>query len=265
MRHPTFAGPIAFVACLVAMASVAPPSTVGGPDALPSSGGGGRSLADRVDVPRDTRQLVTVTSRGWGQQRATLRAWRRTSDGWSAVGDPARVRLGYGGWVAADNRVQSTGTTPAGRFPLPSAFGRLRDPGSDLRYRRFDGDDWWPYDPNDPATYNVYQRHRSARADWRPAHAERLADYGRQYAYAVVVGFNPARGVHYSTRHRQWIADRPADTKRGGGIFVHVHGDGATAGCVSMTRAKMRWLLRWLRPGAEPRIVMGPRRYVTRL
>ena len=63
-----------------------------------------------------------------------------------------------------------------------------------------------------------------------------LWDYYNQYAYGVVVGFNLPSGIHYSHRKRQWVADHRADTRRGGGIFLHVNGTGSTAGCVSMTR-----------------------------
>src|SRR5262245_31048728 len=72
----------------------------------------GGTLADRVDVPARTGQLVTVTSRGWDATHAWLRVWRRTPEGWVEVRERIRVRLGYGGWVAARQRVQSTGTTP---------------------------------------------------------------------------------------------------------------------------------------------------------
>ncbi|SCD94018.1 hypothetical protein GA0115246_108276 [Streptomyces sp. SolWspMP-sol7th] len=42
---------------------------------------------------------------------------------------------------------------------------------------------------------------------------------------------------------------------RGAGIFLHVNGKGATAGCVSVPAATMRTLLRWARPGAK--LVVG--------
>jgi L,D-peptidoglycan transpeptidase YkuD (ErfK/YbiS/YcfS/YnhG family) len=242
----------------------APPATSIRPAvATTTEAAAGGTLADRVDVPARTRQLVTITSRGgWDAKHAWLRAFRRTGDDWMRVRSKIRVRLGYGGWVPAKRRVQSTGTTPAGTFRLPYAFGRLADPGTSLRYRRFDGNDWWPYEPRDPATYNIYQPRKAAGTRWRRDKAERLADYPWQYAYAVVVGFNLPSGIHYSKARRQWVAKDRADTDRGGGIFLHVNGDGLTAGCVSMRKAQMRWLVRWLRPGTAPRVVMGPRRFV---
>ncbi len=234
-------------------------------DAQPAGARSGTVLAAAIGARPAVRQMVTVSSAGFASTTGTLKAWRRGAGGtWVRVRGPVRVVLGYGGWVVADRRRQNTGTTPAGRFRLPATFGRLPDPGTHVKYRRVDGNDWWPYEPRDPATYNVYQQHRTAQTHWRRTFAEHLDDYTKQYAYAAEVGFNLPGGVHYSRSRHQWVARRPADTRRGGGIFLHVKGDGLTAGCVAMSRSSMRWLLTWIRPEAHPRLVMGPHDYIVR-
>ncbi len=225
-----------------------------------------RPLPSYVTTGPRVQQMVTVTSRGWHTTRATLRAWQRPPGGrWRQVRDPIRARIGYGGWVRGAARQQGTGTSPAGKYGLPQAFGSLADPGGATPYRRFDRNDFWPYEPRDPATYNIYQRHKAASTHWRRGFRERLWDFRSQYRYAVVVGFNLPSGVHYSRARRQWVARETADTSRGGGIFLHVTDGGPTAGCVSMRIGPMRWLVRWLDPGKEPRIAMGPHRFVRRL
>lgn len=178
---------------------------------------------------------------------------------------PTPVVLGHAGWVVGDERVQSSGTSPAGRYSLPSAFGLSSDPGAALPYRRVDGNDWWPYEPRDPATYNIYQAHKDSASHWRTDFSERLASYPGQYDYAAVVGFNLPTGVHYSAARHQRVARHPAETRLGGGIFLHVRGAGATAGCVAMDRVHVQWLLRWLRPASHPQVVMGPYDYVLTL
>ncbi|MGI8435219.1 MAG: L,D-transpeptidase family protein [Nocardioidaceae bacterium] len=80
-----------------------------------------------------------------------------------------------------------------------------------------------------------------------------------------MVGFNLPTDVRYSRNRGQWVTDEPARIHRGGGIFLHVRGDGLTAGCVAMARADMRWLVRWVRPGARPQVVMGPHDYIVTL
>lgn len=234
--------------------------------AAPPTDAGGRPLPSYVGTRPKVQQMVTVTSKGWQTSHATLRAWQRPRGGrWRQVRGPIRARIGYSGFVRGQQRRQSTGRTPAGNYALPRAFGRLADPGTRLHYRRFDRNDFWPYEPRDRATYNIYQGHKARGTHWRRGYRERLWDYRDQYRYAVVVGFNLPRGVHWSKVRRQRVARKPADTRRGGGIFVHVNGRGATAGCVSVRLAQMRWLVRWLDPARTPRIVMGPRRYVKRL
>ena len=44
---------------------------------------------------------------------------------------------------------------------------------------------------------------------------------------------------------------------RGAGIFLHVNGDAATAGCVSVPAEAMRRVLRWADPREHPHIAIG--------
>ena len=214
----------------------------------------------RLSHVGDSDQVVVVTSPRWRSSHAELRAYRRDSAGeWHLRFGPWSARVGWNGMVRASDRRQDSGTTPAGTFRLLYGFGSAPDPGSGLDYRRFDKNDWWVYDPRDPRTYNVWQSFRSGKAQWRRGWAEHLADWaGGQYRYAVVLGYNLPSGVHWSATLRQRVADRPADTRRGGGIFLHVRGSGATAGCVSVGRDRMRTLLRWLTADHRPRVVIGP-------
>jgi L,D-peptidoglycan transpeptidase YkuD (ErfK/YbiS/YcfS/YnhG family) len=215
----------------------------------------------------DSRQVVVVTSSRWRSSYAELRAYRKDADGrWHLRFGPWSARLGWNGTVPAAQRRQDSGTTPAGTFRLLYGFGSAADPGSGLDYRRSDKNDWWVYDPKDPRTYNVWQEFRSGRAQWRRGWAEHLADWaGRQYRYGVVLSYNLPAGVHWSPTVRQRVADDPADTRRGGGIFLHVKGSGATAGCVAIGRDRMRTLLRWLSSDATPRIVVGPTSAIDRM
>lgn len=206
----------------------------------------------------DAGQVVVVSSSSWSSSRASLRTYERQDDGaWTLRHGPVPARLGRNGFVRADLRRQGTSTTPAGTFALPWAFGTWSNPGTALPYRTVDRSDWWPYDPRDGATYNVWQPRRTAASDWRNTWAEDLSSYGRQYRHAVVVDFNLPSGVVRTDGER--VAQRPADTRRGGGIFLHVDRPGATTGCVSVAQPDLRAVLRWLDPEADPVIVMGPR------
>jgi L,D-peptidoglycan transpeptidase YkuD (ErfK/YbiS/YcfS/YnhG family) len=213
----------------------------------------------------DAAQVVVVTGRSWSSSHAVLRRYQRGSDGrWLRIGDAVPARVGRAGFVLADGRRQSSGTSPAGTFGLVAAFGNGPDPGTALPYRVVDRSDWWVYDPRDPGSYNLLQPRRVATAAWRTSWAEDLSGYGGQYRYVAVLDFNLPAGVARAA-DGQLVAAEPADTRLGGGIFLHVSGPGATSGCVSVDRATMRSTLRWLDPAQHPVIVMGPRSAIDRL
>ena len=232
---------------------------------LPGPAAAARPLPSYLDVDEGVGQLVTVTSDRWDDTRARMSMWERTGGAaWVRVRGPVTVRLGWYGWVPAAKRRQNTGTTPAGSFAVQSAFGNRADPGTALDYRHTDRDDVWPYEPRDPATYNILQPRQAAGSDWRSDYHERLRSYGYEYAYAVVLGFNLPGAVHWSRERRQYVAREPADTRRGGGIFLHVQRSRHTAGCVAGPIDDIRWVVRWLDPALQPRIVMGPTGWVKR-
>jgi L,D-peptidoglycan transpeptidase YkuD (ErfK/YbiS/YcfS/YnhG family) len=97
---------------------------------------------------------------------------------------------------------------------------------------------WWCED-NDSSSYNRWTEPRPA--DCRAAESEHLISYTQQYAHAYVIGFNYAKPVR----------------ERGAGIFLHVNGRAATAGCVSVSAEAMRAILAWADPGRRPHIAIG--------
>jgi L,D-peptidoglycan transpeptidase YkuD (ErfK/YbiS/YcfS/YnhG family) len=171
----------------------------------------------------------------WSFRHGSWRRRLRADDG----------RIGYGGLVAARRRHQGTGTTPLGTFRLPWAFGtHVRAASWDLGYRRIRRGDFWVED-NGSDYYNRYRNQAQGGFRWRlPASdvnsSERLSDYPVQYEYALVTSFN-----HRQVRHR------------GAGIFLHVNGDGATAGCVSAPRWFLRRLMARLDQARVPLIAIG--------
>lgn len=209
-------------------------------------------------------QVIVVTAPSWRSTTATLRAYERVGDGWREVIAATPARLGWSGLYLAAERRQGTGKTPAGTFAIPRAFGRLADPGTELPYRQFDRDDAWTYDPDRPATYNVYQ---TSRAGWAGSggSAEHLWSYGRQYNYVAVMDYNLPGGPITTGADGVRRAAEPADTRAGGGIFLHVTNGKVTAGCIAIPQRQMRDVLRWLDPDRKPVIVVGPESAITRM
>ena len=215
----------------------------------------------RISSVGSSHQLIVVTSQSWRTSHGSLQAWQDKAGSWTRVLGPVPARLGWNGWAIGTRRRQNTGTTPAGVYGLSSAFGLLEPPGVRLPYHLVQRGNWWPYDPRDASTYNVMQWNRHPHATWRTTWAEHLITYRPEYRYAVVVDFNLPSGIHRVASGER-VATQPANTRRGGGIFVHVNGSGATAGCVSVAAQQMRWLVRWLNPTATPLIAMGPRAWL---
>lgn len=224
--------------------------------------------AARLDPSRlagvgTARQAIVVTSAGWSSTRGTLRAWQKRPDGSWEVRLTVAAWLGGGGMARAERRRQGTGTTPAGTFAIPSAFGRRPDPGTRLPYLQFDRDDAWPYDPSDPATYNVFQ-HAPRWRRWDAGYVEHLWRLRDQYRYVAVLDYNLPDPPYVLQDNGVRTAPVPADTRRGGGIFLHVDDDRPTAGCIGVPLRTMRDILGWLDPAASPVLVAGPRRWLAR-
>ncbi|MEU2389987.1 L,D-transpeptidase family protein [Streptomyces sp. NPDC007369] len=201
-----------------------PPDRAPLPDRLADTGGGS--------------QLITAVAPTAGSTTGRVVWWERWAGRWIEKGS-AEARFGAKGLADGATRVQGTNTTPTGLYALPYAFGIRRAPtGTDYTYRRVTRTSWWCQDVAS-ASYNRWVE--PLPADCAPGESEHLVTYARQYAHALVIAFNydqPVRG-------------------RGAGIFLHVNGKGATAGCVSVPAEAMRAILRWADPRLSPHIAIG--------
>ncbi|MBV2355885.1 L,D-transpeptidase family protein [Streptomyces sp. J2-1] len=201
-------------------------------------GGRGEPLPARMADTGGGSQLITAEAPDTGSTTGTVTWWDLRDGTWTAAGS-APARFGAGGLVEGTARQQGTGTTPTGLYDLPFAFGiRPAPPGTRTAYRRVTDTAWWCED-NASTAYNRWAD--PLPADCRPAESEHLAAYDPQYAHALVVGFNYRRPVR----------------GRGAGIFLHVNGRGATAGCVSVPEEAMRAVLAWADPARSPHLAIG--------
>ncbi|HYP43586.1 MAG TPA: L,D-transpeptidase family protein [Propionibacteriaceae bacterium] len=187
-----------------------------------------------------TQRSVTIVNQT-SRSHARVSFWVRTHSrcSLSRLFLTRSGRIGYGGTVAATKRRQGSGTTPLGTFTMTEAFGNGPAPKVWLPYHRVRTGDYWVGD-NASRYYNSLRNKKSGGFRyWLPSSransSEYLPSYGRQYRYSVVINFNraPQSRVRY----------------RGTGIFLHVKGRGATAGCVAVTAAQMRTVLAHLKPG----------------
>ncbi|MFF1543162.1 L,D-transpeptidase [Streptomyces sp. NPDC058291] len=201
-------------------------------------GGGPAPLPARMADTGGGTQLITAAAAKPGAVSGTIAWWDLHGGRWVRAGS-APARFGANGLVEGAARRQGTNTTPTGLYGLPFAFGLLPAPsGTRYPYRPVRQSSWWCQDLAS-AAYNRWTEPRPA--DCRAAESEHLVTYRTQYAHALVIGFNYARPVR----------------GRGAGIFLHVDGRGATAGCVSAPADALRRILAWARPGGRPHIAIG--------
>jgi L,D-peptidoglycan transpeptidase YkuD (ErfK/YbiS/YcfS/YnhG family) len=184
------------------------------------------------------QQLITVQAASARTTYATLRTWRRSRGCWRPVAGPYVARVGFNGLSAS--RREGDGTTPTGTFRIgPTMYGNAPNPGVRFRYRRIGCGDWWDEDPASP-TYNSFQHVRCGQRPPFRVKTPGMWQQPRAYPYLAVVEFNM----------------RPVFPGRGSGIFLHAQTGGPTQGCVSIRRAALVRVLRWLRPEATPRIAI---------
>lgn len=144
------------------------------------------------------------------QKEAGFWQTRRECTGWAG-------RNGYG------KREEGDGRTPAGRLSFLYAFGICPSPGTRFPYRRLDASHYL-VDDGESRYYNRIVSRRDVPADWRSA--EHMTEMGKAYCYGLATDYNKAR--------------LPG---RGSGIFLHCEEGRPTAGCVSVPREMMVWLL----------------------
>ena len=197
------------------------PSADALPQQLPRLGE--RTLAE---VPPDARQVVVVTGRGKNSSVSQAVLYRRTAAGWQS-GATWAAHNAKDGWIAGQNHRAGDLHSPIGVFALTDAGGRLPDPGTRLAY------------DHAPGGFSI----GGTGFDGEP-----LAG---SFDYVVAINYNRERGT------TPLDSTRPEGVARGGGIWLHVDHGGPTHGCVSLSKAHMKTLLRTLDPSLHPVVVMG--------
>ena len=118
-------------------------------------------------------------------------------------------------------------------------YGNSPNPGVRFRYVRLDCGDWWVEDTRSRA-YNTFQRVGCGRRPPFKVTTPDMSTSSRAYAHLAVIDYNV----------------NPVVPGRGSGIFLHVQIGKPTSGCISLRRATLIHVLRWLRPNAAPYVAI---------
>lgn len=200
-------------------------------------------------VPAGTTQVVqTVRTNRWcGKVYCTVtKAWHKVDGRWKVVvrsdGTKAvfRSTIGPRGFAAVGKRREGDGRTPTGVYRIAVTFSTTKaNPGTRMPWKRR-----LPTSvvPNyDDRRYNTWIEQSWRRDGDRPS-----------MRYGFWVGYN---------NPRLKLGVGPAPVRGlGSGIFYHTSPIGEkwtpTLACTKVGEPReMRWIVRWLRPGAKPRVV----------
>lgn len=177
------------------------------------------------EIPEGVTALLTVEAEGIC---AKIRLLLKEAGEWREIFSTEGF-VGKNG--VTDCKREGDGCTPAGLFPLDTAFGTAEDPGSLFPYRKLTEDDYWVDDPESPF-YNQFVTFSGREKPWRSA--EHLIEETTAYRYVLNICCNPGR-----------------IPGKGSAVFLHCSTGGATAGCVSVPEDVMRVLLRKLGQGSR--------------
>jgi len=201
----------------------------------------------RAELLGDAEQLVIVSTSQWATTSASVSMYQKVSGVWRRVAGPYSARIGRSGLSLSHH--EGDGTTPAGSYPILSAFGWYTTARTRLPYTRVRAGSCWISD--------------SSRVDYNtmvvePACAgpnENLYRIARSgpYRRAIVTGYNIA----------------PTVPGGGSAIFLHSHAYSrghtkATSGCVSLTTSRLYSLWQRLDPVRHPRVIIGPASWLNR-
>lgn len=193
-----------------------------------------------ADSTGNATQALTVIAPSTSSTTGTLQAWQKQGGGWVRYGSSMSADLGSDGLSAHPS--ESISATPIGSFTLTQAFGADPDPGTDLPYLQTQSDDWW-ISQSGPL-YNTHQRCASNCGFVQGSPNEHLRYETPAYDYAVVIDYNTANAG-------------PIVQGAGSAFFLHVSDGTSTAGCVSIPQDRLVTIMRWLRTGDHPRILIG--------
>ena len=182
--------------------------------------------------PAGTRQLITVIAASDSATTATFRAYRISHGHAVSVFGPWTARVGYNGIAPPGQKREGDGRTPSGSYGFSFFFGVRPDDGFSFAFRHAYRYDFWDDDPQS-SLYNEWVDARKHNPGLKPEPMHQVP----AYKYAAVITYNASRVPGL-----------------GSAIFLHVSTGTSTAGCVSLPRAKLLQVLRWLRPRDHPRI-----------
>ena len=213
--------------------------------------------ATAFELPANSSQCLVGSAAGWDDSTVTLCLYDKKDGTWKATAPPWKGRLGKSGLVwgkgihptpaAATTKKEGDQRSPAGVFSIGGAWGyppSIRKLPA-LTYRQVSSRDLWVEDASSPNyNCNVILDHEPA-TPWEKKQQMKQND--------------PAHSLKLFIAHN---APPSVTPKAGSSIFFHIwrrDGAAATAGCTTMEKSKLEWLISQIDPARHPLYVLLPR------
>lgn len=213
--------------------------------------------AAAFQLPPTSTQVLVGIGDGWNSNTVSLRFYEKDRDGWKPVGEAWKARLGKSGMVwgkglnpvpkGATTKAEGDNRSPAGVFSLGGAWGydaSIRKHPR-LPYRQITPRDLWVEDPKSPSyNRNVILDHDPATA-WEKKQQMRQGDAA--HSLKLFIAHNAPPNVTPGA---------------GSSIFFHIWrrgGEATTAGCTTMEKPRLQWLIARLDPNRRPLYVLLPK------
>jgi L,D-peptidoglycan transpeptidase YkuD (ErfK/YbiS/YcfS/YnhG family) len=205
-------------------------------------------------LPSGTRQCLVGTAAAWDSTSVTLRLYEKHGKAWTAIGQPWQARLGRNGLVwghgmhplpaSAATKKEGDGRSPAGVFSLGGAWGyaaQIRKHPA-LPYRQVTSRDLWVEDPSSPDYNRNVILKREPSGAWEKKQQMKQGDTA--HSLKLFIAHN---------------APPKVIPNAGSAIFFHVWRGGGTrttAGCTTMEKPKLEWLISKIDPTLQPVYVL---------
>lgn len=194
-------------------------------------------LAEKLSAAKETEQIITVVGGGTDSSLVNVAYFKKNETGTWTEEFCVPGYCGYNG-MSADKR-EGDRRTPTGTYSFVTAFGILKDPGSQIAYKQLEEGDFWVDDSNS-RYYNQMVNIRETARDWDSA--EELMRITPSYNYVLALDYNTTDRI----------------PGKGSAIFLHgIHPEKTwTEGCIAIPEEQMKRLLQELKPDAK--IVIMP-------
>ena len=179
-------------------------------------------------------QIMVVYASGYGVVLSTAETYEKVNNLWQKVSQFV-VNVGVHGFASPGAKREGDGKSPSGNYDFGSMmFGQAANPGVNYNYKQVGDQDYWV----DDSSSSYYNQYKSGTGGFNSAEHLNI----HSYLYAAVIGYNQGKipGL-------------------GSAIFFHLwSGAGSgTAGCISTDQSDLVNTLKWLKPSANPHIIMG--------